>query len=98
MCIYLHKPTIVFIFAYKLKNMETMNEQKNAGGQAQETAQTKFDLILEELRLQERKEWEFLRRCEEFLGVESIEYKNTVIRWSQWHNAYNLVNDIINNQ
>jgi hypothetical protein len=78
--------------------METMNQQNNTGEQAQETAQIKLDLILEQLRLRQRQERDFLNLCETHLGKESPEYIRSLTRWAQWHDAHELVNDIINNQ
>lgn len=68
-----------------------MNQQSNK-------PQDKLHDILEQLNLKKSEEWEFMKTCEMMLGKESEPYKNTVIRWGQWKQAVDLVNNIINNQ
>ena len=68
-----------------------MNQQSN-------TPQDKLNEVLKQLNKKQSEAWVFLQQCEIALGKESEQYKNTVIRWGQWHQAVELVNNIINNQ
>lgn len=74
--------------------META--QNNAGGQAQQTEQTKLNVILVELEKKEKQEWEWLKRCKENYGTQSFQYDKALASWCQWVVAYELIKDIIN--
>ena len=60
--------------------------------------QDKLNTVLEQLNLRKSEEWKFMEACEMLLGKKSKQYKNSVMRWGQWHEACELVNNIINNK
>ena len=63
-----------------------------------ENTQEKLNTVLEQLNLRKSEAWTFMQTCETVLGKKSKQYKNSVMRWGQWNEAVELVNNIINNQ
>lgn len=57
----------------------------------------KLNLVLEQLNSKKLEAWENMNDCEKFLGIDSKEYESFSIRFAQWHQAIELVNNIINN-